>query len=174
MFYLCSQWSPKVLIKHLIFVWSNYRQFVLNTGWKRDSLQMTIFVIVSSTWSMVEFNTRFESWITRNDVNGVRLFHLHSLITLMVYLCSQWNPNVQIKYFMFDWSIYRLFVLNTMLESWPYPIHDIHIYFLDMKHSWNKNAFWDLNNKIWRKWCMSLSPSLFNITCGLPELTMEI
>jgi hypothetical protein len=89
-----------------------YRSFVPNTGWKRDSLQMMIFVNVFSTWSIVELKTRFETWITRNDVNGVGLFHLSYLLTLMAYLCSEWAPNVQVKYFMFDWLIYRLFVLN--------------------------------------------------------------
>jgi hypothetical protein len=86
--------------------------FVLNSAWERDSLLMIIFLNVSSTWSIVELNTRFEAWITRNDVNGVCLFHLSYLITLMAYLCSQWTPNVQIKYFTFNWSICRLFVLN--------------------------------------------------------------
>jgi hypothetical protein len=35
------------------------------------------------------------------------------LKTHMAYPCSQNTSNVQIKYFMFDWSIYRIFVLNT-------------------------------------------------------------
>jgi hypothetical protein len=56
--------------------------------------------------------THFETWIIRNDVNGVKLFHHCYLITLMDYLCSQWTRIVQMKYSMFDWSIYRLFVLN--------------------------------------------------------------
>jgi hypothetical protein len=55
---------------------------------------------------------RFETWITRNDVNGLNLFHLSYLITLMAYLCSQMEPKNQIKYSMFDWLIYGLFVLN--------------------------------------------------------------
>jgi hypothetical protein len=91
------------------------RLFELNRGWKRDSLQFMIFVNVCSTWSVVELKTRFETWITRNDVNCICLFHLSYLITLMSYLCSQWTPNVQIKYIMSDCSIYRQFVLN---RSW--------------------------------------------------------
>jgi hypothetical protein len=83
---------------------------VLNTGWKRDSLQVMIFVNVCSTWSKDELKTRFEAWLTRNVVNGVSLFHLYYLITLMAYLCSQWTSNVQIMYFMFDWSISILLV----------------------------------------------------------------
>jgi hypothetical protein len=52
----------------VFYVW-----FVLNRGWKRDPLQIIIFVYVSSTcW----IKTRFESWISRNDENGVSLFHL--------------------------------------------------------------------------------------------------
>jgi hypothetical protein len=81
-------------------------------GWKRDSLQIMIFVNVCSTWSMVQLETRFETWITRNDVYGVSLFHLYYLITLVAYLCSQRAPNAQINYFMLDCSIYTLFVLN--------------------------------------------------------------
>jgi hypothetical protein len=95
-----------------MFDWSIYRLFVLNMAWKHDSLQIMIFVYVCSTCSVVELKTRFQTCKARNDVNGVSLFHLFYLITLMSYLCSQWASNVQIKYFVFDWSIYRLFVLN--------------------------------------------------------------
>jgi hypothetical protein len=140
--------------------WSIYRQFVLNRGWKRDSLQIMIFVYISSscpnqafnflffdlqiicakyglkndtlqitifenvcsTWSMVEIKSRFEAWITKNDVNGVILIHLSYLITLMAYLWSQWKPNVQIKYIMFDWWIYFLFVLNRCWKSGTHQI----------------------------------------------------
>jgi hypothetical protein len=45
--------------------------------------------------------------------NGVILNHLSYLITLMVYLRSHWTRKFQNKYFMFGWSIYRLFVPNT-------------------------------------------------------------
>jgi hypothetical protein len=112
MVYLCSQRTPNVQIKFLMFYWSIYRLFVLNSVWKRYSVQMMIFVNVCSTWSLVELKKRFETWITRNDVNGVGLLNLSYLITLIAYLCSHWKSNVQIKYFMFDWSIFRLFVLN--------------------------------------------------------------
>jgi hypothetical protein len=84
-----------------------------------------IFVIVSSTCNMVELKTHFETWITRNDVNGVSWFHLSYLITLMAYLCSQRTPNVQIKYFMFDWPIYRQFELN---RGWKRDPHQIMIF----------------------------------------------
>jgi hypothetical protein len=113
MAYVCSQRPPNVKIKYFMFDWSIYRLFVLNRGWKHDSLHIMVYVYVSSTWSIIELKTRFETWITRNDVNGLRLYNLYYLITLMAYLCSQMTPNVQIKYIMFDWSIYRLFVLNT-------------------------------------------------------------
>jgi hypothetical protein len=89
---------------------------VLNAAWKRDSLQINIFANICSTWSMIQLITRFETWITRNDVNGVSWFHLSYLVTLMSYLCSQWTPKYQIKYFIFDWSIYTLFVLNKSLK----------------------------------------------------------
>jgi hypothetical protein len=109
---LCSRMTPNVHIKYFMFDWPIHSLVVLNRAWKRNSLKMMIFVNVCSTWGMVQLKTRFETWITRNDVNGVSLFHLSYLITLMGYLFSQRTPNVQIKDFMFDWSIYRLFVLN--------------------------------------------------------------
>jgi hypothetical protein len=102
---LCSQRTPNVQIKFFMFDRSIYRSFVPNTCWKHDSLQMMIFVNVISSWSIDEIKTRFETWITRNDVNGLSMFHLCYLITLMAYLCSQWTPSAQIKYFMLNgWS----------------------------------------------------------------------
>jgi hypothetical protein len=93
-----------------------YDWLVLNRPWKRVSLQIRIIIHVCSTGGIVELNKSFDTWITRNDVSGVSLFHLSYLITHMTYLWSQRTPNVQIKYFMFDWSIYRLFVLNTTFK----------------------------------------------------------
>jgi hypothetical protein len=113
MTYLCSHRTSNVQIKYFIFNWPIYRIFVLNTGWKQVSIQMMIFVNVSCTWGMIDLKTRFETWLTRNDVNGVSLFHLSYLTTLMAYQCSHRTPNVQIMFFRFHWSIYRLFVLNT-------------------------------------------------------------
>jgi mannose/fructose/N-acetylgalactosamine-specific phosphotransferase system component IIC len=95
-----------------MFDWWVYRLFVLNTTVKPNSSQMMIFVIICSTWNMVYFKSRFDTSITRNDVKGVSLFHLSHLITLIAYMCSQWTPNAQIKYFMFDCLIYRVFMLN--------------------------------------------------------------
>jgi hypothetical protein len=110
--YLCSQWKPNIQIKYLMFERSIYRLFVLNGSWKRDPFQIMIFVYVCSAWGIVELVTCFDSWIKRNDVKDVSYFHVSYLITLMAYLFSQWTTNVQINYFLFDWSIYRLFVLN--------------------------------------------------------------
>jgi hypothetical protein len=59
-------------------------------GLKCNSLQMMKFVNICSTWSMVLMKTRFETWLTRNDVS---LFHLFYLLTFMAYLCSQRSPN---------------------------------------------------------------------------------
>jgi hypothetical protein len=111
--YQRSQRTRNVQIKYFMFDWSIYRLFVLNTSWIRDSLQLNIFVNVCTTCSMVELITHLETLITRIDVNGVSLFHLSYLITLMAYLCSQRTPKVHIKYFMCVWSIYRLFMLNS-------------------------------------------------------------
>jgi hypothetical protein len=38
----------------------------------------------------------------------------------------------------------------------------------------NKNAYWDVNNRKWRKWCKLVSPFLFNNTYGLPVITMDM
>jgi hypothetical protein len=94
-------------------------------GLERDSFQIMIFVYVCSTWSMFELKPRFETRITGNDVNGLSLFHRSYIIPLMAYLCSQWTTNVQINYFMFDWSIYRLFVVN---RDWKRDSHQIMIF----------------------------------------------
>jgi hypothetical protein len=83
MAYLCSQRTPNIQIEYLMLDWSLYTLFVLNRGWKRTSLQIMIFVYVCSTWSIVELNTRFETLITRKDVNGVSLINLPYLTTLM-------------------------------------------------------------------------------------------
>jgi hypothetical protein len=148
--YLCSQWTPNVQIKYFIFVWSIDRVFVLNWAWKRVSLQIMIFEYVCSAWRIVKLNTCLETETTKKFINGVSLFNLSYLITLMVYLCSQRAPNVKINYFMFDWSMYRLFVLN---RGWKRVYLQIMIFvcFLDMRHNWTENAFWVVNNMKCRK-----------------------
>jgi hypothetical protein len=113
MAYLCSKWTPNVQIKCFMLDWSFHTQFVLHRDWKRDSLQIMIIVDVCASWVIIELKSRFETWIIRNDVNGVSKFNLSYLITLRAYQCSQRTPDIQIKYFNFHWSIYRLFVLNT-------------------------------------------------------------
>jgi hypothetical protein len=131
MAYLWSQWTWYVQMKYFMFDWSMNRLFVLYGGWKRDSLQMMIFVYVCSTWRMVELKTRFETWITKMTLNGVSLFHLSYLITPVSYQCSQWTPNVQTKYF--HWSINRLFVLN---RGWKGDSFEIMIFVNDCS-SWS-------------------------------------
>jgi hypothetical protein len=132
--------------------------FVLNRGWKLDPLQMMIFVYVCSTCSVVELKTRFETWIKRYVVNGENLFHLSYLITLTTYPWSQWAPYVQFKYFMFDWSIYILFVLN---RGWKRdsPQMMIFVCLIEMQRIWTKNEIWDLK---WNKWCINVSHVLLN------------
>jgi hypothetical protein len=80
----------------LMFDLSICRLFALNRCWKLDYLQIIIFVHDCTTWSIVELKTRFETRITRNDVNGVSIIHLYNLITHIAYLCSQLTPNVRI------------------------------------------------------------------------------
>jgi hypothetical protein len=96
----------------VFYVSSIYRLFVIDRGWKRDSLQIMIFVYVFSTWDILELRTRFETWIEWNVVNGLSLVHPPYLISLLPYMCSQRVPNDQINYFIFDSSIYRLFVIK--------------------------------------------------------------
>jgi hypothetical protein len=117
----------------LNFDWSIYRLCVPYRGWKSDSLQLMIFVNISSTWNNFVLRNWFETWITTNVVNCVSLFYLYYLITLMAYLCSQWTPNFQIKHFMFDWSIYRPFELNS---AWKRDTFQIMI-FVYVCSTWN-------------------------------------
>jgi hypothetical protein len=89
----------------------------------------------------------------------------------MPYLCSPLVPNVQIVYFVFDWSIYRQFVLN---RAWKLDSVEMMIfpYVCSICSVFKLKTRWDVNNKKWRKWCTCVSPFLFNKTCGLPVLTM--
>jgi hypothetical protein len=112
--YLCSQCDPNIQFKYFMFDSTIYRFLVLNRGWKLESHQLMLFVYVCSTWIVVDLKPKFETWRTRNFVNGVNLFHHPYLITLTTYLYWQWATKVQIKYFIFDWSIYILFVLNRV------------------------------------------------------------
>jgi hypothetical protein len=57
-------------------------------------------------------------------------------------------------------------------ELWFSP-NDIRKCLLDVKHGWTKNAFWEVNNKKWRKLCVFVSYSLFKNTYGLPVLTLD-
>jgi hypothetical protein len=47
-----------------------------------------IFVCVCSSWSVVVLKTQFETWIERNDLNGVYWFHLSYLVTVLVLVIS--------------------------------------------------------------------------------------
>jgi hypothetical protein len=130
-----------------------------------------ILVYFCSTCSLVELKTRFDTWITRNDLNVV-IWSNFILIILLAYLCSQKTPYVQIKYFIFDWSIYILFVLNRGWKHDP-PNNDMRICLLDILPSWTKNAFSDVNNKKWNKRCKFVLPFSYNNTYGLPVTTMD-
>jgi hypothetical protein len=60
-------------------------------------------------------NSHFGTWITRNYVNG-------NWFTFLIYLCSHCERNDQIRYFMFDSSIYRLFALNRCRKHESFKI----------------------------------------------------
>jgi hypothetical protein len=155
-----------------MFDWSIYRVIVLNRGWipeffQKIGIQMYLLDMMHS-W----MKTHFETWITRNDVNSVNLFHLSYLITFMVYLCTQRAPNVQIKYFV--WLVcLQTICVKYVLETWFSPKDDIRRCLLDMNRRWMKNKFCDVNKKKWRKWCKFVSPFLFKITYGLPVPTTD-
>jgi hypothetical protein len=91
----------------------------------------------------------------------------------MAYLSSQWTPNVRIKYFNFDWSILQTIPAKYVLETWFPPNDDIRKCLFDMKHGTTKNAFWDVNNKKWLKWCKFVSHFLFSNPYVLPVLTID-
>jgi hypothetical protein len=55
---------------------------------------------------------------------------------------------------------------NVILYKWR-----IRKCLFDMKHGSTIIAFWDDNNKEWRKWCEFVSPFFFNNTYGLLVLT---
>jgi hypothetical protein len=154
---------------HVFYVWL----FYLQTICAKYGLETWIFPngdIRTCLFDMQRSWTKNAFWdvISRNNVNGVNLFHFPYLITITAYLCSQWAQNIQIRYFMCDWSNYRQFELNT----WFHPNDDIPINLFDMQRSWIKNVFWDLNNKKCRKLCKFDSPFFFNNTYGLLGLTM--
>jgi hypothetical protein len=100
-----------------------------------------------------------------------RLFHHCDLITLMSYLCSQKTLNVKIKYFMFDWSIYNIFVKN---RGWKRDSFQI-VIFVYVCSTW---SIVDLKTRF-EMWItgydvkgLFVSPSLFNNTYCLPVLTI--
>jgi hypothetical protein len=62
---------------------------------------------------------------------------------------------------------------KQVLETWLSPNNAIRVSLLDIKHSWIKNASWDVNNKKFSKWSMFVSPFLKNFTYGLPVLKMN-
>jgi hypothetical protein len=137
--------------------------------WFTPNHDIRIYLLdVKHSWT----NARFQTWITRNDVNGESFFHLSYLMTLMVYLCSQRTPNVQIKFFMFDCSIYSLLVLNTGCKPDSFQM----MIFVNVCSTWGmvelKTRFetWITRNDVNGYVCFTF---LFNNPYGLPVLTMN-
>jgi hypothetical protein len=102
----------------------------------------------------------------------VCLFHISYLITLMAYLWTQRTPNIQIKYFMFDWSFYRLFALNTCRKRDSFQM----MIFVNICSKWSmvqlKTWFeaWLTRNDVNG---VSSFHLLFKDTYSLPMLTMD-
>jgi hypothetical protein len=82
MAYLCSKWTPNVQIEYFMFVRS--AEYVLNTGWKRDSYPNddTRKGLLDMKYSW----TKNACW----DVNNkkLRLFHISYLLTIMISMRS--------------------------------------------------------------------------------------
>jgi hypothetical protein len=148
----------------VLYVW-----LVLNSGCKREFLQIKILLYIGLTWSIDELKMRLVTWLIWNAVNGKSLFHLPYLITLMAFLCTQRTPKEQIKYFCLNGrSRDHLWQIGAGNVT---PNNDIRICLLFMMHNWTKNAFLDVYNTKWPKWVKFISSSLFNTTYGLPVLT---
>jgi hypothetical protein len=152
MAYLSSQRNPNVQIKHFMFDWTTDRIFVPNTAWKRDFFEKMIFVNISSTWSMVQLKRVLEvnnkKWL--KWWNFVSPFLFNNTYGLPVLTVDTKCPNQVFYVWLVD---LQTICVKYVLEKWFPPKADIRKYLLDMKHGWIKNAFWDVKNKKWRKWC---------------------
>jgi hypothetical protein len=117
-----------------MFDWSIYILFVLNRGWKSDSLQIMIFVNVCSTSSLVEVNAfsdvnikklhkwcKFVSPFSYNNTYGLPVFTMD----------TKWPKPV---FLIFDWSIYRFCVLNS---GWNREYLQLIIY-VNVCSTWSK------------------------------------
>jgi hypothetical protein len=153
MAYLCSQRTPKIQIKYFMFNWWIYRLFVQNTTLKRNSVQMMIFVNICSTWSMVYIKDAFwyvsiKKW--RKWCKWVSPFSFNNTHGLPVLSLDTKRPNQVFYVWLVD---LQTTCAKLGLETCLSPNNDIRICVLDVRHSWTKYAFWDVNNKIWIKWC---------------------
>jgi hypothetical protein len=133
MSYLCSEWTPNFQIIYFMFDWSIYRLFVLNSAWKRDSLQIMTFVYVCSTWNLVERKTRSETWITRN-YKLVSHFLFNNTYCLLVITINTKCPNQVFYVWLFD---LQTLCLKHVLETSLSPNDDIRKCLLDMKNGWS-------------------------------------
>jgi hypothetical protein len=161
----------------IMFDWSIYRIFVLNKALNPDSLQMIIFVQYCSTCSVFGLKTQFETWIAWNEVSGACTFHISYLITVLaldinlnlVPLGTKCRNQV---FYVWLFDLQSICAIHG-LETWLSPNNDIRMCLFDMQHSWTKNAFWEVDNKKWRKWCKFVSPYSLNNIYGLPVLTID-
>jgi hypothetical protein len=156
----------------VFFIWLVDLQTVLNRAWKLVLFQIMLFVYVCSTWDIVELKTRFETWITRNDLNGDSPFTLYFNNTygLPVISMDTKCPNKLFYVWLVD---LQKTCAKYGLETWFSPNVHIPKCLFDMKLGSTKNTFCVVNNKKWRKWCKFVSPFLFNNNYSLPVLTKE-
>jgi hypothetical protein len=137
--------------QYFMIDWLIYKLFVFNTEWKRDSLQMMIFLYVCSTCSVFELKTQFESWIEKMTWMVYILFHFffNNFFGLADLTIGTTCPN-QVFY------VWLVDLQNSCakygLETLFSPNYDIRKYLLDMQCCWNKNAVSGVKNQKWRKW----------------------
>jgi hypothetical protein len=135
--YLCSQRTANDQFKYFMFDWSIYNLFVLNRGWKRDSLQIMIFVYICSTLGIDELKTRFDMGITRNVVNGVCLCHYLSNNTYGFPVLTKDTKCP--SHVFYDWFVdLQIICAKSALETRFPPNDDMRKDLFHMKHSWTK------------------------------------
>jgi hypothetical protein len=100
----------------------------------------------------------------------VSLLLFNNIYGLPVHTIGITCPNQLFYLWLFDLQI---ICAKYRLKTWLPPNDETCKYLPDMQRSWNQNAFWDVNNKKWRKRCKFVSPFLFNNTYCSPALTMH-
>jgi hypothetical protein len=109
-------------------------------------------------------------------MNGVHTFHFCYLITVLALdiklICLPMGTKCRIQVFYVCLVDLQSICPKYELEKWSSPSNNIRKCLKDMQPRWTKNAFWNVYNKKWPKWCKYISRSVSNKTHCLPALTM--